>query len=118
MNSLFTVQGLLADETLCKANFPWDTVFNTILYQRDKVQDHKALPKTGLGDELEEKLSSIMIQPTTVAGKVYGTRMQTVVAVWNDGSLEFRERTLPAAHSQPEPSVVEYEFQVPDSRVK
>jgi uncharacterized protein with NRDE domain len=48
-----------------------------------------ALPDTGVGPELEERLSAIRIAP--VAG--YGTRCSTVLCVGENGRVEFHERS-------------------------
>ncbi len=47
------------------------------------------LPDTGVGPELEERLSAVRIAPHGD----YGTRCTTVVAIAEDGRVEFRERT-------------------------
>lgn len=47
-----------------------------------------SLPDTGVGLDIERKLSSIFI-----VGETYGTRSSTVVLVNKQGKVEFRERT-------------------------
>jgi hypothetical protein len=47
-----------------------------------------------VGEELDRYFSSIFIDPLELGadGELYGTRSQTVVAVWEDGRMEVRER--------------------------
>ena len=51
---------------------------------------NSALPSTGVGPELEERLSAIRILPTNG----YGTRCSTVICIGHDGKAEFHERTF------------------------
>eukprot|EP00775_Hariotina_reticulata_P009563 gene9563-9726_t len=47
----------------------------------------------GVGPDLDHRLSSIFIEPFEMQpGTMYGTRSQTVIAVWRDGRVEQRER--------------------------
>lgn len=104
---------ILSQEGLSRESFPWDTVFDSVLLQCEKVEDPDRLPKTGLGNEVEKELSSIMIRPHNRLGDggSYGTRSQTVIAGWNDGVIEFRERTVPEGReSRPEDTVA---FELP-----
>ncbi len=59
-----------------------------MLADRSQASD-KELPKTGLGKELEKRLSApFIITPT------YGTRCSTVVSVRNSGAVTFIERSF------------------------
>ncbi|WIA36095.1 hypothetical protein OEZ86_007446 [Tetradesmus obliquus] len=55
----------------------------------------KELPLTGVGEETDRKLSSIFVEPFDMQpGVQYGTRSQTIIAVWRDGRVEQRERYI------------------------
>ena len=58
------------------------------------MTDLNHLPITGVGEELDRYFSSIFIDPLELGpeGELYGTRSQTVIAVWEDGRVEVRER--------------------------
>ncbi|MBI2315811.1 MAG: NRDE family protein [Betaproteobacteria bacterium] len=58
-----------------------------LLADREPATDPR-LPDTGVGPELERRLSSIHI-----AGDGYGTRCSTVLRIGSDGSVAFRERS-------------------------
>lgn len=50
----------------------------------------------GMPLEVEQVLSPILVEPIDYQGLRYGTKSKTVIAVWSDGSVEYRERTLAA----------------------
>jgi uncharacterized protein with NRDE domain len=58
-----------------------------LLADSRRASDHE-VPSTGLGPELESRLSSIFIP-----GDDYGTRASTVVLMREDGLVQFAERT-------------------------
>ena len=52
----------------------------------------------GVAPDWDELCSSIRVPVTRRAdGTLYGTRSQTVVAVWSNGTVELQERTIDAA---------------------
>ena len=52
----------------------------------------------GVPAEMDEACSSIFVPELPMSGAAYGTRSQTVVAVWTSGTIEAHERSLaPAA---------------------
>ena len=67
------------------------------------------LPDTGVGIELEERLSAVRIAPH--GG--YGTRCSTALAIGEDGSVDFRERTWREDGSPG--GVVSYRFRLADA---
>lgn len=56
--------------------------------------DPERLPATGYGPAFEAAVSSIFVQPVETRWGQFGTRSQTVLAVWADGRGELRERYL------------------------
>lgn len=67
---------------------PFDAgAYLELLADREPAAD-RSLPDTGVGPELERRLSSIHI-----AGDGYGTRCSTVLRIGSDGRVAFRERT-------------------------
>jgi uncharacterized protein with NRDE domain len=58
----------------------------------DRRPAETGLPDTGIGPELERRISSAF-----VADPVYGTRCSTVLMLHRDGSLRFSERRFDAA---------------------
>ncbi|KAK9800362.1 hypothetical protein WJX73_010819 [Symbiochloris irregularis] len=77
-------------------NIPWDDIFNDILGSTTEVEDEAQLPRTGLPTEWERTLSPIFIKPHESSGGLYGTRQQMVLAIFEDGKAEVRERTCKA----------------------
>ena len=76
-------------KTLCDPeNHPDPKQLFALLSSRDLAPQGK-LPDTGVGLELERKLSSIFI-----TGGNYGTRCSTVITVDKQGKVNFRERTF------------------------
>ncbi|KAF8059408.1 TANGO2 [Scenedesmus sp. PABB004] len=72
---------------------PWAELFGGVMGDATKVAEGEALPLTGVGEELDRRLSSIFVEPFEMQpGVRYGTRSQTVIAVWRDGRVEQRER--------------------------
>lgn len=61
---------------------PWDAVFERVLGSRERVQDDAQLPRTGLPLEWERQLSPVLLEPMQASGGTYGTRSQTVLAVF------------------------------------
>ncbi|MFC4353938.1 NRDE family protein [Chryseomicrobium palamuruense] len=57
------------------------------MVKTDQAQDH-LLPDTGVGLDLERKLSSMFIHMPN-----YGTRCTTVITITHDGHVEFSERS-------------------------
>ncbi len=88
---------------------PWDQIFTEIMGDTARVQDLSQLPDTGCPQELELLLSPTFIQECTLLEQPYGTRSQTVLAVWRDGHAELRERFRRDDGSW---SVVRHEFDV------
>lgn len=58
----------------------------------DRTPAEAGLPDTGIGAELERRVSAAF-----VAGPVYGTRCSTAVMLQKDGTLRFSERRFDAA---------------------
>jgi uncharacterized protein with NRDE domain len=56
----------------------------------------KELPSTGVSAEWEKQLSSMCIQTEN-----YGTCCTTVVAIGNDGRVEYHEKTFPKGNRKP-----------------
>ena len=110
------MQELLRDSSLMTECLPWDTVFDQIMLQCEKVRDHDLLPQTGVPSEVEEELSSIAILPTNIQGSPYGTRVQTVIAGWGNNSVELQERSLHLSANQQAsgvPAVVSFQLSIP-----
>jgi uncharacterized protein with NRDE domain len=68
---------------------PFDAEALLAAFDDTRTETAAALPETGVGPELEERLSAVRIAP--VGG--YGTRCSTVLAVGEDGRVELCERT-------------------------
>jgi uncharacterized protein with NRDE domain len=66
-----------------------------------KVDDPHQLPLTGVGTETDHYLSSAFVEQgeAFTAGHPYGTRSQTLVAVWRDGRMQLRERYVERGES-------------------
>uniref|UniRef100_A0A383W5Y0 Uncharacterized protein n=1 Tax=Tetradesmus obliquus TaxID=3088 RepID=A0A383W5Y0_TETOB len=74
---------------------PWDALFHHVMGDTRKVGAGEELPLTGVGEETDRKLSSIFVEPFDMQpGVQYGTRSQTIIAVWRDGRVEQRERYI------------------------
>ncbi|KAK9901217.1 hypothetical protein WJX75_000794 [Coccomyxa subellipsoidea] len=77
-----------------EGHVPWQAIMEQVMGDRQRVDNDSQLPDTGMPVEIERALSPIFVGPTDVVpGGPYGTRSQTVVAVWRDGRVEFRERS-------------------------
>ena len=50
------------------------------------------VPNTGVPPELEQRLSAVFVEQFQNADSQYGTRSQTVVAVWRSGLAVVQER--------------------------
>lgn len=64
---------------------------------KQKVHPPEQLPLTGVGEHLDQMLSSIFVEPfanNMKPGVQYGTRSQTIIAVWQDGCVQVRERSI------------------------
>ena len=64
---------------------------------RELEADPARLPQTGYGAAFEAAASGIFVRPIQTALGAFGTRSQTVLAVWRDGWAELRERSLAGA---------------------
>eukprot|EP00884_Botryococcus_braunii_P004614 jgi/Botrbrau1/14153/Bobra.182_3s0093.1 len=72
----------------------WEELFQGVLGHCQRVEDEDLLPRTGISLEMEKQYSSIFIPACLRDGELYGTRSQTGIAVWRDGHVDVRERTL------------------------
>jgi hypothetical protein len=74
-------------------DLPWGQLFN-VMSNTSKVDDPCQLPLTGVGKETDHYLSSAFVEQgdAFTAGHPYGTRSQTLMAVWRDGRMQLRER--------------------------
>lgn len=86
------LQGLLSTGALDGPALPWEKVFS-LLHDNKQVED-ALLPDTGVGLPRERAHSSIFMDSYKVAGGNFGTRSQTVIAVWRNGKAQLRERYL------------------------
>ncbi|CAL8470993.1 g10535 [Coccomyxa elongata] len=75
-----------------EGRIPWEAIMTDIMGDRRRVEDEAQLPPTGMPAEIERAFSSIFVEPFAMPGGSYGTRSQTVMAVWQDGRVELRER--------------------------
>jgi uncharacterized protein with NRDE domain len=71
---------------------PYETLFDALA--DDRPAPDEALPDTGVGLEMERMLS-----PPFIRGLRYGTRASTLVAIRQDGRIEFEERRFGAGGS-------------------
>lgn len=89
------VTQLLQDHTHWQdgGDLPWGQLFN-VMSNTTKVDDPRQLPLTGVGKETDHYLSSAFVEQgdAFTAGHPYGTRSQTLMAVWRDGRMQLRER--------------------------
>ncbi|KAI7839225.1 hypothetical protein COHA_007038 [Chlorella ohadii] len=76
------------------AAVPWAELFQLLSDDRRLEEDPARLPDTGYGHEFEAAVSGIFVQPVDTQWGAFGTRSQTVVAVWADGRGELRERYI------------------------
>jgi uncharacterized protein with NRDE domain len=72
----------------------WGDLFTAVLGNRERVEEEARLPCTGISLEMERLYSPIFIAPCMRDAMAYGTRSQTGIAVWRDGRVEVRERTI------------------------
>ena len=113
---ILLLQELLRDSSLMTESLPWDTIFDQVMLQCEKVRDRELLPQTGVPIEVEEEFSSIVIHPTNILGSPYGTRAQTVIAGWESNSVELQEKTLHLSANQQAsgmPAVVSFQLSIP-----
>ena len=61
---------------------PWEEIFERVLGSREQVSDDARLPRTGLPLDWERQLSPVFLEPFQSSGGLYGTRSQTVLAVF------------------------------------
>lgn len=73
------------------------------------------IPHTGVAPEIDEVCSPVFIPPLVLSGADYGTRSQTVIAVWSSGSIEVDEWSL---NTVVEPAGVCVQRQWTHSRLK
>eukprot|EP01024_Parvocaulis_polyphysoides_P001713 TRINITY_DN10485_c1_g1_i8.p3 TRINITY_DN10485_c1_g1~~TRINITY_DN10485_c1_g1_i8.p3 ORF type:complete len:170 (-),score=19.30 TRINITY_DN10485_c1_g1_i8:170-679(-) len=73
---------------------PWDAIFNELLSDQQTIEDGYELPQTGFSQEVERKFSSLFIPAFQTEKGMYGTKSQSVVAFWKNGSVEWRQRYL------------------------
>jgi uncharacterized protein with NRDE domain len=88
------MQGTLQKHDLEKGELDWQELFSDVMGDRRVVEDQAALPQTGLGIEMDTRLSAIFVEPWEHNSRLYGTRSQTGIAVWKDGHVEVRERNI------------------------
>lgn len=60
--------------------------------QSTKQVPLEEVPHTGVPPELEQRLSAVFVEAFQNADSQYGTRSQTVVAVWRSGHAVVQER--------------------------
>ncbi|EIE20160.1 DUF833-domain-containing protein [Coccomyxa subellipsoidea C-169] len=94
---------------LAEGHVPWEIIMGDIMGDRERVTDDAQLPDTGIPAHYERILSSIFVEPAEMPDGPYGTRSQTVVVVWRDGRVEFRERSRGATDDWTE---VEHGFSI------
>lgn len=87
------VQSLEDEGALGSPNIPWESIFTRVLGSKDQITDDAQLPRTGLPLEWERVLSPVFLDPVPSSQGQYGTRSQTVLAVFSDGRAELQERT-------------------------
>lgn len=71
---------------------PWDELFKIMSDPTELVGNLEEAPKTGYPAEFERMVSGILVPPIDVGLGLYGTRSQTIIAVWEDNTVELRER--------------------------
>jgi uncharacterized protein with NRDE domain len=81
-------------KTRLKATLDSGTLSDAALFQllADRSPAQSGLPDTGIGPELERRVSVAFVQDP-----VYGTRCSSIVMLHKDGSLHFAERRFDAA---------------------
>ncbi|KAF6251997.1 NRDE protein-domain-containing protein [Scenedesmus sp. NREL 46B-D3] len=85
------------------AELPWGALFHQVMGDTRQVAAGEALPLTGVGEDTDRRLSSIFVEPLDMQpGAQYGTRSQTIIAVWRDGRVEQRERYIEREDGQEE----------------
>ncbi len=68
----------------------FSTLFD--LLQHNEQHDFERLPNTKIDKELEQKLSSVFIQPFNIQNRLYGTRSSTIIlAEKNQAHIEERQ---------------------------
>lgn len=95
-------QALEDEGKLAGPDVPWEDVFAHVLGSQSQVTDDNQLPRTGLPLEQERQMSPVFLEAGQLPGGLYGTRSQTVLAIFQDGHCEFRERTRHASGSYDE----------------
>jgi uncharacterized protein with NRDE domain len=81
-------------KTRLKATLDSGTLSDAALFRllADRSPAQSGLPDTGIGPELERRVSAAFVQDP-----VYGTRCSSIVMLHKDGSLHFTERRFDAA---------------------
>ena len=74
-------------------SLPWDQLFEA-MQDCVPITDDAQLPDTGMPHHVERALSPIFIQQHQMPGGAYGTRTQTIIAVWHDSHATLFERNL------------------------
>ncbi len=74
-------------------DLPWDELFG-VMQDGSAIADDAQLPVTGMPEQVERMLSPIFIDQHHMKGESYGTRTQTILAVWHDGHTMMQERNL------------------------
>ena len=94
-------------EQLLKMDKPVDEEDLFRMLRDDEPAPKETLPNTGIGKELEEKLSSIFIKTPD-----YGTRCSTIIIIDSAGKVRFIERTFPVSENNER----RYEFHIRQAR--
>jgi uncharacterized protein with NRDE domain len=79
-----------------ESDLPWDALFDVLSDPSILEADPAKLPQTGYGAKYETLFSSIFLTAFEIEqGQMYGTRNQSILAVWN-GHAELREKSIRA----------------------
>lgn len=73
-----------------------DMLLHHVMGNTAKVEQVEDLPQTGMPVETEHVMSSIFIEPCELKGAAYGTRSQTVLIVYRNGTAQLLERSRPS----------------------
>ncbi|MFT3793083.1 MAG: NRDE family protein [Rudaea sp.] len=84
-----------------------DGAFLDLLHD-DARPDDADLPDTGIGLDLERRLASIFVMPTSVRGEAYGTRASTLAYARGGGGFALRERRYDAHARAPAESAIDF----------
>lgn len=86
------LQRLLDSADLARGQLPWDGIFSMLGDAQRPAEAH--IPRTGVEWEMDVVCSSIFVPLLQRDNQLYGTRSQTVAAVWASGQIEVQERSL------------------------